>query len=93
MKKQVQIGEVVTGDFQENTLTIEIEGQMILQAGKCAVVPIELYDTSETILKQRDELFDLVKSMRILSKSWLKYNKESLGYKAAIRIENAIKNQ
>jgi predicted CopG family antitoxin len=39
MKKQV--GEVVTGDLQENTITIEIDGDMELQAGKVAVISVE----------------------------------------------------
>lgn len=39
-----QLGEVITGDFQENTITIEIEGTMELSAGKVAIIPLELYN-------------------------------------------------
>jgi hypothetical protein len=35
------IGKLVTGDFEENTMTFEIEGEMTLQAGKYKIVQIE----------------------------------------------------
>lgn len=35
------IGQLVTGDFEENTMTFEIEGEMILQAGKYSIEQIE----------------------------------------------------
>lgn len=34
-------GQLVTGDFEENTMTFEIEGEMILQAGKYTIARIE----------------------------------------------------
>ena len=34
-------GQLVTGDFEENTMTFEIEGEMILQAGKYSIEQIE----------------------------------------------------
>ncbi len=35
-------GQLVTGDFEENTMTFEIEGEMILQAGKYEIQQIEV---------------------------------------------------
>jgi len=34
-------GKLVTGDFEDNTMTFEIEGEMKLQAGKYKIVQIE----------------------------------------------------
>lgn len=42
---ETQIGEMITGDFQENTITFEIVGSdAVLQAGKYAIVPIDDYN-------------------------------------------------
>lgn len=41
---KTQFGELVTGDFEENTLTIEIDGEMVIQAGRYALVPIDDYN-------------------------------------------------
>jgi hypothetical protein len=41
---KTQIGTAITGDFEDNTMTFEIEGAMVLAAGKYAIVPIEDYD-------------------------------------------------
>ena len=38
---KTQLGQIVTGDFEENTITIEVDGEMELQAGKVAVISIE----------------------------------------------------
>ncbi|MEM7487261.1 MAG: hypothetical protein AAF348_18790 [Bacteroidota bacterium] len=35
------IGELVTGDFGDNTMTFEIEGEMKLQAGKYSIYQIQ----------------------------------------------------
>lgn len=35
-------GQLVTGDFEENTMTFEIEGEMILQAGRYEIKQIEV---------------------------------------------------
>ena len=35
-------GILITGDFEENTMTFEIEGEMILQAGRYKIVQIEV---------------------------------------------------
>lgn len=35
-------GQLVTGDFEENTMTFEIEGEMILQSGKYEISQIEV---------------------------------------------------
>ena len=35
-------GQLVTGDFEENTMTFEIEGEMILQAGRYEIQQIEV---------------------------------------------------
>lgn len=40
---KTQIGDLVTGDFAEKTLTFEIEGDMEMQAGKYAIVPNDDY--------------------------------------------------
>lgn len=36
------IGGLITGDFEENTMTFEIEGEMTLQAGRYKIVQIEV---------------------------------------------------
>ncbi len=43
---KTQFGEMITGDFSENTITFEIskESEMVLQAGKYAIVPINEYE-------------------------------------------------
>jgi hypothetical protein len=41
---KTQIGELVTADLHEGTLTIEVGETMIAQAGKYAIVPIEDYE-------------------------------------------------
>ena len=41
---KTQIGTATTGDFEDNTMTFEIEGDMTLCAGKYAIVPIEEYN-------------------------------------------------
>ena len=40
---KTQIGQLVTGDLSENTITLEIEGEMVLQAGNYAIVPLDEY--------------------------------------------------
>lgn len=40
---KTQIAELVTGDFEENTLTLEVDGEMTLKAGKYAIVPFDEY--------------------------------------------------
>jgi hypothetical protein len=37
-------GNLVTGDFQEKTMTFEIGGEMILRAGSYAIIPIDDYN-------------------------------------------------
>lgn len=34
-------GELITGDFEENTMTFKVEGEMTLQAGKYSIASIE----------------------------------------------------
>lgn len=34
-------GRLITGDFGDNTMTFEIEGEMILQSGRYKIVQIE----------------------------------------------------
>lgn len=36
-------GTMITGDFQENTVTIEIEEPIVLKAGEYMVIPVEKY--------------------------------------------------
>ena len=36
------IGRLITGDFEDNTMTFEIEGEMTLQAGRYRIVQIEV---------------------------------------------------
>lgn len=40
---KTQFGKVITGDFSENTITIEIEGEMVVKAGDYALVPMSTY--------------------------------------------------
>jgi hypothetical protein len=35
-------GKLITGDFEDNTMTFEIEGEMTLQAGRYRIVQIEV---------------------------------------------------
>lgn len=35
-------GRLITGDFEDNTMTFEIEGEMILQSGRYKIVQIEV---------------------------------------------------
>ena len=35
------IGKLITGDFEEKTMTFEIEGEMILQAGEYSITKID----------------------------------------------------
>ena len=51
-----QFGHVVTGDFEDNTITLKIEGDMIIAAGKYAVVPIEEYEKMVEASKDQSEL-------------------------------------
>lgn len=43
---KTQIAELVTGDFEEGTLTLELDNkeEMEMQAGKYAIVPIDDYN-------------------------------------------------
>ena len=41
---KTQFGELVTADLHEGTLTIEVGEEIIAQAGKYAIVPIEDYE-------------------------------------------------
>ena len=41
---KTQFGDLLTGDLMENTLTIEVDGDVELQGGKYAVVPIDEYN-------------------------------------------------
>lgn len=35
-------GQLITGDFEDNTMTFEIDGEMILQAGKYSIEQIQV---------------------------------------------------
>lgn len=35
-------GQLVTGDFEDNTMTFEIDGEMILQSGKYSIEQIQV---------------------------------------------------
>ena len=41
---KTQFGTLITGDLAENTLTLEITGDMVLQSGKYAIVPRDVYE-------------------------------------------------
>lgn len=41
---ETQIGTMITGDFEENTMIFEIDGKMTLAAGKYAIVPIKEHE-------------------------------------------------
>ena len=49
-------GQLITGDFEENTMTFEIEGEMKLQAGRYKIVRIE----AENQVKNIGVLADVV---------------------------------
>ena len=42
-------GQLVTGDFEDNTMTFEIEGEMILQAGKYSIEQIQVGNQVENL--------------------------------------------
>ena len=42
-------GKMVTGDFQENTVTIEMEEPIVLKAGEYMVIPVEKYTEPELL--------------------------------------------
>lgn len=45
--------ELVSGDFEENTMTFEIEGEMILKSGKYVIMPCPKIETlKQTILEK-----------------------------------------
>jgi hypothetical protein len=52
MKKY--IGELVTGDLLENTMTFEIDGEINLQAGKYEIVQISVGNQDENKNKMKD---------------------------------------
>ncbi len=43
-KDALQWGKALTGDFQENTMTFEMEDGFYLQAGKYAIIRVETMD-------------------------------------------------
>lgn len=51
---KTQFGNLVTGDSQNSTLTFEIEGDMVMQAGKYAIVPVV---DNEKIIQVSDEMY------------------------------------
>ena len=54
---KTQTGKIVQGDLEENTITIEVEGKMIIQAGRYAIVPIDTFENEKYLLKKsRDQL-------------------------------------
>lgn len=56
------IGELIEGNFEENTITIKVSGDMVVRSGSYAVVPFEdfqkLVEKSNVIpnVSQRSEL-------------------------------------
>lgn len=44
---KVQIAELISGDLFENTLTLEVDGEALIKAGRYAIVPIEQYQSDE----------------------------------------------
>lgn len=57
MNTKTQFGEVVTGDFEERTITIEIEQDCIMEltAGRVVIVPEERYKQLVNGLSTSDE--------------------------------------
>ena len=51
-------GQLVTGDFEENTMTFKIDGEMTLQAGRYRIVQIEVGNA----VKNNVDLADVGKS-------------------------------
>jgi hypothetical protein len=50
-------GQLVTGDFGDNTMTFKIDGEMTLQAGKYKIVQLEVGNA----VKNNVDLDDVVK--------------------------------
>ena len=42
-------GQLITGDFEENTMTFEIEGEIVLQAGKYNIEQIEVGNSGKNL--------------------------------------------
>lgn len=63
--KSIQIGESLTGDFEESTWTFEMQKDFKLSAGVFAIVDKEIYDSilseGEKYKKQRNELLEALK--------------------------------
>jgi len=51
---KIQFGKMVAGDFSENTITFEIskDSEMVLQAGKYAIVPIDEFNKLSELAKK-----------------------------------------
>jgi len=50
------IGKLITGDFEDNTMTFEIEGDIVLQSGKYEISKIEKHtpiDASNKMTKEK----------------------------------------
>tara|TARA_R110000765_G_scaffold425919_1_gene540036 strand:- start:584 stop:868 length:285 start_codon:yes stop_codon:yes gene_type:complete len=58
---EVQIGKMITGDFEKNTMTIEVAGEMKLKAGSYAIVPIAKY--KELVGKNQYKKGDKIKDI------------------------------
>ena len=61
---KTQFGTLAGGDFEENTMTIEIHGDMMLRAGNYAIVPIDEYNQLANQDKQRELLIGLLQFER-----------------------------
>lgn len=44
MSKMIFKGNLITGDFQDKTMTFEIEGEMTLQGGNYTILPSKIYE-------------------------------------------------
>lgn len=44
MSKMIFKGNLITGDFQDKTMTFEIEGEMTLQGGNYTILPTQMYE-------------------------------------------------
>ena len=67
------IGKLITGDFEEKTMTFEIEGEMILQTGEYSITKIDC----ESEVKKLD-LFNVSQQSDLL-KAFIRWNNKHNG--------------
>jgi hypothetical protein len=69
---KTQFGQLMTGDFEEKTMTFEIEGNMVLQFGNYAIIPQPSFDELLKALNLMVNNFDGLENNGAKNQSLLK---------------------